>query len=237
MREAPFIGNKQRPIVFIASLDTEARSRWRRALRNSFTVHETGGISGLDSLLREVKPAVLLLDLNLRRLSGVHSLPSIQKVSPSTKIIVLTEFPRLSEELVALKLGAKGYSGKDISEDLLRKAVRVVQSGELWIGRKVITNLLAEVLAGNGSNGEASDGRPSDPIERLTTKKRQIVRFVTNGVTNKEIARRLDISEATVKAHLTIIFRKFTLSNRAQLAALVAAAETKALPTPITKHT
>lgn len=223
MREAPFIGNMQRrPIVLIASLDTAARSKWRRALRNSFTVHETGGMSGLDSLLREVKPAVLLLDLNLRRLSGIHSLPSTQKLSPSTKIIVLTEFPRLSEEITALKLGAKGYSGKDISEDLLRKAVRVVQRGELWIGRKVITNLLAEVLAGNGSNGEASDARPSAPIERLTTKKRQIVRFVTNGITNKEIAHQLSISEATVKAHLTMIFRKFTLSNRAQLAALAA---------------
>jgi two-component system, NarL family, nitrate/nitrite response regulator NarL len=235
-RAAPSIRNKRRPVVFIASLDNSARFRWRKALRNSFSVHERGGITGLDNVLRELKPAVLLLDLNLRRLSGIQNIPSIQKLSPSTKIIVLTEFPRLSEELSVLKLGAKGYSGKDISEDLLRKAVKIVQRGELWIGRKMISILLAEVLPANGKNGVLPTTRPRLLLDRLTNKKREIVRFVADGITNKEIARRVNISEATVKAHLTAIFRKFAISNRAQLAAL-AASDTLVLPTPpISKH-
>jgi DNA-binding NarL/FixJ family response regulator len=173
-----------------------------------------------------------LLGLNLRRLSGVHNLPSLQKLSPSTKIIVLTKIPKLSEELSALKLGAKGYSGKDISGDLLRKAIRLVQRGELWTGRRIIPNLLEEVFAANGRHGELSAAGPRVPLEHLTSKKREIVRFITDGLTNKEIARRLNISEATVKAHLTAIFRKFAISNRAQLAAL-AAAEMKAISTTV----
>jgi len=234
---APSIRKKRRSIVFIASLDTGARSKWRKALRNSFAVHERGGITGLDSVLRELKPAVLLLDLNLRRLSGINNLPSIQQLSPSTKIIVLTKVPNVGEELSALKLGAKGYSGKNISEDLLKKAIRLVQQGELWTGRKIIPNILREVLAANGKNGELSTGRPRVPLEHLTSKKREIARLIAEGVTNKEIARRLNISEATVKAHLTAIFRKFAISNRTQLAALIAA-ETKAFPKPsITKYT
>ena len=73
--------------------------------------------------------------------------------------------------------------------------------------------------------------------ERLTSKKREIVRFVTDGITNKEIARRLNISEPIVKAHLTAIFRKYAISNHVHLAA-IASAEIKAFPIPtVTKHT
>jgi two-component system nitrate/nitrite response regulator NarL len=236
VREAPSLRKKRRPVVFIASLDGTARSKWRKALGKSFSVHERGGITGLARVLSELKPAILLLDLNLRRLSGISNLPPIQRLSPLTKIIVLTNSPKLTEEVSALKLGAKGYSGREISEDLLRKAVRLVQQGELWTRRRIIGTLLEELLTANWNRGEPLHRQSRVPLESLTSKKRAIVRFITDGLTNKEIARRLNVSEATVKAHLTTIFRTFAVSNRAQLAALVGA-EIKIISTrSITKH-
>jgi two-component system nitrate/nitrite response regulator NarL len=201
------------------------------ALRGSFSVYERGGVAGVADVLRELKPAVLLLDLGLRRLGGINSLPSIQSLSRATKIILLTKAPSLREEVSGLKLGAKGYLGRDISEDLLRKAVRVVQRGELWTGRKVIQNLLTEVLTLNGTNRESPI--PPTTLQLLTSKKREIIRHVAEGVTNKEIARRLNITEATVKSHLTAIFRRFALSNRVQLASLIPT-QTKTLHSPFT---
>jgi DNA-binding NarL/FixJ family response regulator len=215
--------------VLIASLDDDTRLRWRRALSRSFAVQDRGGIAGVPPLLRDTKPVVLLLDLKLRRLGGVQGIRALQKLSPSTKIIAVANTPRFREELAALKLGAAGYIGKDIGTKLLRKAVRLVQTGEVWTRRKIVGHLLDELTARRESRSPTAEPRSRNPFDTLTVKKQQVVRSVADGLSNNEIARRLNISEATVKAHLTAIYRKFDVANRVQLAGL-AAADTRASP-------
>ena len=111
-----------RSVILIASPDAQLRARWRRILRGRFLAYEAGDKRELDHALTNLKPAVLLLDLALHRLGGVRGLASIQPITPVTKIIVFSNAPRITEELSALKLGAKGYSKRDISPALLKKS-------------------------------------------------------------------------------------------------------------------
>jgi two-component system, NarL family, nitrate/nitrite response regulator NarL len=130
--------------------------------------------------------------------------------------------PKITEELCALKLGARGYSQKGISPSLLTKAVNVVVGGELWTGRKIISSLLGEVRILRKDRQRVVSSERQSPIDQLTARKKEIAHLINEDASNKEIAARLGISEATVKAHLTAIFRKLKISDRLQLAVLMA---------------
>ena len=211
-----------RSVILIASPDAQLRARWRRILRGRFLAYEAGDKREFDHALTNLKPAVLLLDLALHRLGGIRGLASIQRISPVTKIIVFSNAPRITEELSALKLGAKGYSKRDISPVLLKKAVIVIQRGEVWTGRKIISSLLEEVRILRKDRQRVVNGEPKSPIDQLTARKKEIAQMINEDASNEEIAARLGISKATVKAHLTEIFRKLKITDRLQLAVLMA---------------
>ena len=198
------------------------RKQWRQGLQEKFTVQEVADRSALETSLLGTKPAVLLLDLALRRFSGVGDIPAIQKLSPSTKIILLTGTPNEREGVFALKAGAKGYCEKGIPPVLLSKAVEMVLTDQIWVGRNVVPHLLEE-LAGLSTRRlqDASAGANSQ-LESLTPRERAVAGLVGDGASNKEIAGRLNITEATVKAHLTAVFRKLGLSDRLRLALFMA---------------
>lgn len=212
---------RTRPVVLIASHDTQLRARWRRILKGRTLAYEAGDKSKLAHALSIVKPDVLLLDLALHRLGGVHALSWVQQLSPATGIMVFSNVPKITEEICALKLGARGYSKRNIGPSLLAKAVSVVAEGEYWTGRKVIPALLEEVARHAGQYLSAAE--KNIPIDQLTARKKEIARLIAKNASNEEIAAKLGITKATVKAHLTEIFRKLNISNRLQLAVLMAA--------------
>jgi DNA-binding NarL/FixJ family response regulator len=211
-----------RSVILIASPDAQLRARWRRIFRGRFLAYEAGDKREFDHALTNLKPAVLLLDLRLQRLGGIRGLTPIQRLSPLTRIIVFSNAPKINEELSALKLGAKGYSKRDISPALLKKAVVVIQRGEVWTGRKIIQSLLEEVGVLRRDKQRVVSAEPKSPIDQLTARKKEIARLINENASNKQIAARLGISEATVKAHLTEIFRKLKITDRLQLAVLMA---------------
>ena len=172
--------------------------------------------------LANLKPGVLLLDLSLHRLGGLRGLSLIQRISPATRIIVFSNAPKISEEISALRLGARGYSKKTIGPALLKKAVIVIQRGEFWTGRKIISSLLEEVRILRKDRQRVVNGEPKSPIDQLTARKKEIAQMINEDASNEEIAARLGISKATVKAHLTEIFRKLKITDRLQLAVLMA---------------
>jgi DNA-binding NarL/FixJ family response regulator len=94
--------------------------------------------------------------------------------------------------------------------------------GELWTGRKIISSLLEEVRILRNDRQRVVNWEPKSPIDQLTTRKKQIAQMINEDASNEEIASRLGISKATVKAHLTEIFRKLKITNRLQLAVLMA---------------
>jgi two-component system, NarL family, nitrate/nitrite response regulator NarL len=209
-------------MVLIACANARLRSQWGRLLKERFSIDEAADRAALETSIAGRKPSFLLLDLSLPQLGGVEVIPDIQSLSPSCKIILLTSNPDDGEAIRALKAGAKGYCNKDVDPALLMKAVEVVEKGEIWVGRKIIPNLLEELTAVTERQERSSALPSAADFDSLTPRERQIAQFVGDGLSNKEIASRLNISDRTVKAHLTSVFRKLKTFDRLRLALLVA---------------
>ncbi len=165
---------------------------------------------------------VVFLDTALPGLHGIDGVPDVQRVNAAARIVVLASAPSERQAVLALVAGARGYCDRNIAPSLVKKAADVVHRGEFWIGRGVVPHLLrritsltpAEVGAGKGSSLPTR-------FEFLAPRERQIALLVGAGANNKEIAGQLSITEATVKAHLTSVFRKLNVSDRLRLALFV----------------
>jgi two-component system nitrate/nitrite response regulator NarL len=213
---------KSKGVVLIASADDELRKRWTQALQDNFSIHEVSERTELDARLTNNKPSVLLLDLGLPRLREVGGVSALLRLSPSTNIILFASGHDDQAAMGALKAGAKGYCNKETEPSLLKKAVSVVQKGEIWVGRKTIAHLLAELTSLSESRQKNSPQLPEIYLNYLTPREQQIATLVGDGAHNKEMAYRLKISERTVKAHLTSIFQKLQIPDRLRLGLFVA---------------
>jgi two-component system, NarL family, nitrate/nitrite response regulator NarL len=218
---------KSKGVILIASADDELRKRWTQALQGNFPIHEVSERTELEASLTNDKPSVLLLDLDLPRLREVGGVSALLRLSPSTNIILFASGHDDQAAMGALKAGAKGYCNKDTEPSLLKKAVSVVQKGEIWVGRKTIAHLLAEFTSLSESRQKNSPQLPEIYLNYLTPREQQIAILVGDGAHNKEIAYRLKISERTVKAHLTSIFQKLQIPDRLRLGLFVAGHKNK----------
>ena len=207
--------------VLIASPTEERRNRWRRALEGVFDVEEAGDLAVLDRTLTALKPAILLLDLTLPRLGGIDGLPAVKRLSPTTKTMVFTGHPHEKEGISALRAGAMGYCETDLDPVLLKKAVALVQKGEVWVRRNFIPCLIEELASLTDFRQKGASAKWVSRLDRLTPREREIVSMIGKGQTNKEIAARLRVKEKTVKAHLTTVFRKLGLTGRVRLALFI----------------
>jgi DNA-binding NarL/FixJ family response regulator len=214
-------GKRYEAMVLIATADARLRQKWALGLQDAFASHGVSERSELERNMTDSKPAVLLLDSDLPRLDRFKDIPAIRRLSPSTKVIVLSSTDNEKEVISALKAGAKGYCKKEIEPILLRKAVKVVQSGEIWVGRKIIPRLFAELASLTKSHQKDCPDLPEVYLNYLTPREQQITLSIGKGACNKEIAKQLDISERTVKAHLTAIFQKLQIPDRLRLGLFV----------------
>lgn len=206
------------PLVLIASSVSSVRKAWRQGAQG-FAAVEVADHAQLLSCLTPRPPAVLLLDLDLPHLGGMEGVPGLRALQPATKIVVLAGHPDEKEGLVALKMGAKGYCDRAIAPALLGKALEAVQAGEVWVGRKLTSHLLEELSALTEALGErGSSGDIDRRLDGLTPRERAIVAELGAGASNKDIAQKFAVTERTVKAHLTAVFRKLGISGRLQVA-------------------
>jgi len=171
-------------------------------------------------LALQLKPDILLLDLSMPGRSGAEVMSELSASGVRCRTIILTAAVDQSDVVKLLRLGARGVVLKDGPTPLLVKSIRKVHEGELWLGREAVTKVVSALTEGR-------DGRPSVPSVpavpamadvRLTAREREILVLVAEGDSNKGIARRLKVSDDTVKHHLTSIFDKTGVSNRLELA-------------------
>jgi DNA-binding NarL/FixJ family response regulator len=222
VRNLPTARRSRKITLVVASPFAEDRRRWTRPLQKAIVVCDVAERSALDRVMGNLKPDILLVDLALPGLRRIRGLRDIQRVSPSTKIVALTDSSTDKEGVLALKAGARGYCARTIESEHLMKAVAAVQGGEIWAPRKLVPGLLAELLALiNRRKGKSLRSAPDDRLERLTARQRVVADLISRGASNKEIAVRLKISERTVKAHLTEAFRNVGVSDRLKLALLM----------------
>ena len=157
------------------------------------------------TVVDEQQPDVVLMDLSMPGMDGVEATRRIAAASQPPKVVVLTSFSDRDRIRDALDAGAIGYLLKDAEPDDLLRGVRAAARGDWPLDPRA-----ARLLLG------ATDGRPSGP--RLSDREQQVLALVVDGLPNKLIARRLGISERTVKAHLTRIFEQLGVTDRTQAA-------------------
>jgi DNA-binding NarL/FixJ family response regulator len=167
------------------------------------------GQEALD-ITRQLEPDMLLLDLVMPGVPYLEVLRSLSASALPTRALLLTASIAPDEIVKALQLGARGVVMKDSASQLLMKAIRMVMSGQYWIGRESVSGLVDTFRAQMFENVDRRFG--------LTPRELEVVTAVTAGFTNKEIAQRFSLSEETVKHHLTKIFSKIGVSNRLELA-------------------
>jgi two-component system, NarL family, nitrate/nitrite response regulator NarL len=167
-------------------------------------------------LARQLKPDVLLLDLAMPKHPGLEALRDLS-VAPGAspvRVILLTAAAEKSQIVEALQLGARGVVLKDSATQLLLKAIHTVMSGEYWVGRESVSNLVQYLRTLMQSSVDEARQRKFG----LTPRELEIVSAVVAGYANKEIAEYFKISEDTVKHHLSNIFDKLGVSTRLELA-------------------
>ncbi len=165
----------------------------------------------LEQLTPEADFDLVLLDLNLPGAEGLSCLRSIRAIAPLTPIIVVSgnDDPGVMSEVVMA--GAAGYVPKSSPRQLLLDAIRMVMEGGSYLPAAAMVAL---------RRAQSEDGPPGGhaPSEHLTTRQKGVLQLLAQGLSNKRIARELDISEITVKAHVSLILKKLGVSNRVQAA-------------------
>ncbi|MCG2585951.1 two-component system response regulator NarL [Massilia sp. TS11] len=168
------------------------------------------GIEGVKRA-QQLRPDVVLLDLNMPGMSGVQALQLIQQDCPDTAILMLTVSEDAEDLAAALKAGANGYLIKNIEADYLVRAIHRAAAGETVVAEAMTGKLVAQ-LQGGAVKSSDSD------FDKLTPREKDILGCLARGESNKLIARNLDLAESTVKIHVQNVLKKLKLSSRVQAA-------------------
>lgn len=159
--------------------------------------------------LKKSHPDVLLLDINMPKKNGIEVLKEIKDLDIKVKVLILTVHNETEYLLKAVDIGVDGYILKDSESAELKKAISTVISGESYIQPSLIPSLNSRLVIRDIDK---------DKIDSLTKREQEVLIQVANGMFNKEIAILLNISERTVKNHISNIFKKIDVSDRTQAA-------------------
>jgi DNA-binding NarL/FixJ family response regulator len=171
-------------------------------------VGEAGdGVAGTE-LAISAAPDVILMDVRMPKRSGIEACVAIKEAVPTARIIMLTVSDEEADLYEAVKNGASGYLLKDSSTDEVAQAIRVVSDGQSLISPSMAIKLLDEFKQMSRAD------RQQVPTPRLTERELEVLRLVAQGLNNREIAKRLFISENTVKNHVRNILEKLQLHSR-----------------------
>ncbi|MEP6605472.1 MAG: response regulator transcription factor [Nitrosospira sp.] len=217
-------------MILLASSSQDSLFRWEQGVRGLAPIFCSTSLDSVRDELVRIKPQILLLEHDLPKLDAPNGISGLMKLNPETKVIILTQL--LSDEIEwgLFKTGIRGCCRGDIEPDQLKYVVEAVQKGELWIRRALSWYLLNELVTITQEKNKIKQA-VSDLLANLTRREYEIATLVGNGESNKQIARLLAITERTVKAHLTEVFRKLDVADRLKLALIVKGSITPRDPT------
>ena len=198
--------------VVVADDQTLFRSGLAHLLNESPDIQVVGeaadGQQAID-LVRKLKPNVVLMDLKMPRVDGIEATRRIVAEYPDVKVLVLTTFDIDSYVLQALRVGANGYVLKDSTPESVVRSILTVMAGDRVMA-SAVANRVIDLVTGNSTSKDFYDG--------LTMREIDILKMIAKGMANKQIAFRLKISEKTVRNHITAIYEKLDIYDRAQAA-------------------
>ncbi|MFU0827721.1 MAG: Stage 0 sporulation A-like protein [Lachnoclostridium sp.] len=161
-------------------------------------------------VIDDLKPDVVLLDINMPQMNGLQVLQKLREKKCKSRILILTIHNEVEYLSKAMEIGVDGYVLKESESDVLRKAIFAVYNGETFI-QSELAALLKQKLDNSGKENRTEENL-------LTKREMEVLKLLTEGLFNKEIAYHLSISEKTVKNHVSNIFKKISVSDRTQAA-------------------
>ncbi|GGX88174.1 MULTISPECIES: response regulator [Vogesella] len=168
------------------------------------------GLEGV-KLAEQLKPDVVLLDLDMPVMHGRDALSQILVTQPQLAVLMLTVSEDGEDLAECMKSGARGYLLKNINADFLLSSIRRAVDGDSVLSPEMTAKLVARLRA------PAAEPRNQE-LDSLTPRERETLSYLASGASNKEIARALDLAESTIKVHVQNILRKLSLSSRVQAA-------------------
>jgi len=200
--------DRERTTIVIADDHTVVRQGLRLLIETDpgmQVVAEAGTVPDAERLTRAHRPAVLVLDLNMRDESGLDAIPRLRGDAPDTAIVVLTmqDDPGFARQ--ALQTGARGFVLKEAADEELLEAIRLAAAGQSYLNPRLGARLAAQPPA------------PAGPPDDLSERETEVLRLIALGHTNAEIAERLFLSPRTVETHRSHIQRKTRRTTRAEL--------------------
>ena len=202
--------------ILLSSANSTVIIRWTGHLSGHFETENVQSIGELKTLCANRKFDAILLH---RMLIDMPAFSGLINTSPAARFFLLSDRPDEEDALLFLKLGIVGYGNTYISSSRLIEALRVITNGGVWLGQKIIQRLIMDISGNAKGDGEKDTAGPA--MAKLTRAERHIAELIARGQSNLEIAANLNITERTVKAHLTSIYAKTKTGNRLNLALLI----------------
>jgi len=207
------------PVILVACNNAPLTDRISSVLDKSFSLEITTSTTGFSTRISQSNPMLTMLDPALFGDNLQATITETVTRTPLTRVIILEDDENSPvDQLTLFKGGVHGFISHTITSALLLKAAHAVCGGEIWIPRQLITKLIGELARDTHAGTHTLSFAGNSSLEHLTPREIQVAEMVHRGGNNKSIARTLDISERTVKAHLSAIFRKLDIENRLHLA-------------------
>jgi two-component system, NarL family, nitrate/nitrite response regulator NarL len=197
--------------ILISSANVLTRERWKQILKEDHSLLEAATVSELKRAIQQQGIDLILLHRSMVNMDLISEISN-------RRFFVLSDLPDDNEGIMLLKLGAVGYANTYMAPVRLKEAVNVALSGRVWVGQK----LMQKIIRANATQ-VAPKTNEIIPEHNLSDREWEVARLVSKGQSNLEIAAELDISERTVKAHISSIFKKTNTESRLQLALYVKA--------------
>lgn len=213
--------------ILLVSRDPELIERCRRAVSAEHQLEVRGDVLALEARAGAAATGVVVLDAALLQPPIDRQVADVVAVAGAARVIVLTAVFQEDEEIALLKAGAKGCCRRGIDPESLARVINVTQSGGVWVTRSLLPRLVTELRRYAGGQAVAATApppavkHPDSKLTSLSTREREIVHLIAAGASNKEVAAKLDISERTVKGHLSNVFQKLGVTDRLKLVLLV----------------
>lgn len=192
--------------ILISSANTSTRDRWKNILQDDHQLLEVSSVAELKNTLQQQPIDLILLHRSM------VDMDLISKIKGS-RFFVLSDIPDDNEAITLLRHGAAGYANTYISAVRLKEAVNIALTGRVWVGQK----LMQKIIRGTAPAIDET-GAKAIPEHNLSDREWEVALLVSQGKSNMEIAEKLFISERTVKAHISSIFKKTNTDSRLQLA-------------------
>ena len=203
--------------ILLATRDDDVVGRCRRAVSAEHQLDVVDGAAQVAAKIRSQSPSVVILDSEVLNRPLDHEVAQVVGLAGGTRVIVMTPVFDEEEEIALLKVGVKGCCRRGIDPESLKQVLNVTSTGGVWVTRTLVPRLVSELRRYAQAARPDAAKKEDDKLRSLTQREKDIVTLIVAGSTNKQVAEALDITERTVKGHLSNIFQKLDVPDRLKL--------------------